>query len=262
MDQDTRIDIQPAAENLHNNLQTCTKDDMAKIAGPNVDVNDLIGAASALNQVSTLITGPSNEPIKDSQGLKYVHPRTSLHVARARKGPRSSADLGRLPVGHDFGFHISFEGGIKCRKMGSAEATKLMEDRKSQYPHGFLGIDWGDLWDNVESAVYTVADVICTVVENAVQAIVEITIKGVKWLWNGIIDLATQAADIAGAVFASIEATWEKIKDWLGFLFDWDDINRSAQHFKDAVHTCDTDILVSIANPRSISFHSNLVLIL
>ncbi|KAF7117673.1 hypothetical protein CNMCM5793_006796 [Aspergillus hiratsukae] len=248
MDQDTRIDIQPAAENLHNNLQTCTKDDMAKIAGPNVDVNDLIGAASALNQVSTLITGSSNEPIKDSQGLKYVHPRTSLHVARARKGPRSSTDLGHLPVGHDFGFHISFEGGIRCRKMGSAEASKVMETRKSQYPHGFLGIDWGDLWDNVESAVYTVADVICTVVADAVQVIVEITVKGVKWLWNGIIDLATQAADIAGAVFASIEATWEKIKDWLGFLFDWDDINRSAQHFKDAVHTCDADILNFVNN--------------
>lgn len=105
---------------------------MVKIAGPKVDFNDLIGAASALNQLSTLITGSSNESVKDPQGRRYVHPLVLLHVARARQRPRSSTGQGHSPVGHDFGFQISFEGGIKCRRMNSAEATKL-KTRKSQY---------------------------------------------------------------------------------------------------------------------------------
>lgn len=60
---------------------------MAKIAGPKVDFNDLIGAASALNQLSTLITGSSNESVKDPQAADTSIPWCCYTSQGLDKGP-------------------------------------------------------------------------------------------------------------------------------------------------------------------------------
>jgi hypothetical protein len=247
MDEDARVDIQPAADNLHTTLKSCTGDDLVKIADPSMSSPEREQAATALNQLSTLVTGSSTDIDQDvAPALKYVHRKTSSQVARARRGHRTSGLLGILPTGHDFGFHISFAGGIKCTSMSSQQALDLINTLKSEHLGGFLGVDWGDLWNDVVSGVSEIVDVVCHVAEKAVKVTINLIIDGTKWLWDGIITLATEVANIASAVFSSIKATWDKIVAWIGFLFDWGDINHSAQAIQKMLHNCDNVMTVSI----------------
>jgi hypothetical protein len=112
---------------------------------------------------------------------------------------------------------------------------------------GFLGVDWGDVWDNVTNAVYTVADMVVTVSNKAVEVFmsgIDKIVQGLTWAWNGAVKLATQVADMASAVFNYIKSTWDLIVTWLGFLFDWGDIQATAHAFQDMIHHADQTLLV------------------
>ena len=248
MDDDAQVEIQPAAQDLHIKLQTCTESDMKLIAGDGVPVGDLSAAAASLQNLSTIITGPNTTDALEGMRSEYVHHSTSPHVARSNRQTKLSYRLGHLPVGYDLSFHISFKDKLECTRLSQAEAEAMINARTVESVSSVLGIDWGDAWENVKSGVYAVKDAIVTVGKDGVNALIEgVQIVGgaLQWAWHGIIQLATEAADIAGAVFDYIKATWEKIKDWLGFLFDWDDIKSTANVFKGLVHTSDQAVLVS-----------------
>jgi hypothetical protein len=247
MDEDARVDIQPGPEDLHNKLQSCTPEDMQSIAGPGVDQTDLENAATAMQQLSAVITGP--ESIVANLRSDYIHRSSSPHVARLHRQSTPSQQLGRLPVGYDLAFHISFRDGLRCTMLGKDQAVQLVETIRAASPNGFLGIDWGDVWDNVTDSVYGVTDVIVHVINDAVKVVVQgisLIEEGFQWAWNGVVQLATEIADIASSVFSYIKATWDKIIAWLGFLFDWDDIKRTANAFQDMVHDAGASLQVGL----------------
>lgn len=245
MPSDARIDLQPAAQDLHHILQSCTGDVLKEtVAGPGADPSEFDAAAKALQSLSSVVTGPDTLPA--SLNLEYIHRSTSHHVARSSRQGQQGFMLGKLPVGHEHAFHISFKGGLKCTLLGREDAAKLATQLSSGVG-GFLGIDWGDVWDNVTEAVYAVTDVVISVLDGVVQAVVkgiDLIKQGAEWVWNGVVKLATEIGDIASAVFDAIKATWDRLIAWLGFLFEWDDIKRTARVFEGQVHSADAMLLV------------------
>lgn len=259
MDDDARIDIQPGPQDVHTKLANVTTDQVKEIAGPKVDDAHIQTAVQSLQEISTVITGPPE--LLSSIKSEYLHPKTSPHVARSSRQGHPSHHLGKLPVGYEHAFHISFKNGFSCTKLRRAQAEALMKELSS--PFGFLGIDWGDLWDDIKGGVSSVVDIVVSVGESAVNIVMS-GISALKdaanWVWKGVVDLATQAADIAGAVFEYIKSTWDLVVQWLGFLFNWGDIKLTAQHFQKVVHDTDTVVLDFIDNtlqPLGTKFFDN-----
>ncbi|RHZ56607.1 uncharacterized protein CDV56_107860 [Aspergillus thermomutatus] len=259
MDDDARIDIQPGPQDLHTKLANVTADQVKAIAGPKVDDAHIQTAVQCLREISTIVTGPPE--LLSSIKSEYLHPRTSPHIARSSRQGHSSHRLGKLPVGYEHAFHISFKNGFSCTKLRRAQAEALMKELSS--PFGFLGTDWGDLWNNLKGGIFSVVDIVVSVGESAVNIVMS-GISALKdaanWVWKGIVDLATQAADIAGAVFEYIKSTWDLVVQWLGFLFNWGDIKLTAQHFQKVVHDTDMALLDFIDNtlqPLGTKFFDN-----
>ena len=86
---------------------------------------------------------------------------------------------------------------------------------------GFLGVDWGDVWEAVKNGVVTAFNF---AVEKA-RAVIEFVIEGVRLVWDFVLDELEQVWDVVGGIFNALGTALGTVVGWLlevvGFIFDW-----------------------------------------
>jgi hypothetical protein len=116
-------------------------------------------------------------------------------------------------------------------------AAKMAERRASCLSAAdTLGVDWSDIWNSFTSTVSHIVEVIVEAVVDQVNKVVTeikaqiiLMVNGARHFFDATIDLVEQAFDMVEGFFHRVGAAFETLFDWLGYLFNFDDIKRTAQ---------------------------------
>lgn len=105
---------------------------------------------------------------------------------------------------------------------------------------GFLGIDWGDVWQAIKEGVGKVTNTIKRIIVAVGEAIMvtfEFVIDGITKVFETVIEFVQQAFDFVEGVWNWLKVKIEKLFEWLAFIFQWGDIRRTAEVVKFNINT-------------------------
>lgn len=243
MPEGAKVDIQPGPKDIHDKLNNVGKPghkaladivlpDGSQLVPPGQDEQNLKTATEALHAVAGIITGDTS-PVSDER--QYIYKSTSRHVARSRPQNATKPTLGRLRRNNNVGFMFDCSGiqfcfrYLKAHELADAHASLL-----GGHVELFGGI-LGALGDLCRMVVNGIANSMKFVIETArgvVKATVTFVVNKITRVWQGVIDTASKAADLAIFVFASVNTAVGKVIDWVKFWFDWNDIKLTARAFR------------------------------
>ncbi|MDC9580755.1 hypothetical protein PSI15_04085 [Xenorhabdus sp. PR6a] len=87
----------------------------------------------------------------------------------------------------------------------------------------------GDFILNVKNEVFKIIDITTRALSDGVEVIFKFFENGVEKIFNAVVKSVQDALNIASSIFDYIKLTTEKIVEWIGFVFDWDDILRTKE---------------------------------
>ncbi len=207
--------------------------------------------AQAINQ--TMLMAGAGRAISVDKRLspRSPSPRAARFVASRKKTDVRRIDLAAAP---DASWTLSFVDGVpQFTPHSAAVAAAKMEQRRATLRNAadFLGIDWSDLWNSFTGKVMEIVEVVVQAVVDEVNKVVteikaQITllIDNIEYYFDSAISLVEQAFDMAAGFFRKVGAEFEKLFDWLGYVFNFDDIKRTADVFS---HIFSTTLGVSVA---------------
>ena len=107
----------------------------------------------------------------------------------------------------------------------------------ASYPkqRSLIEVDWGGVWQSIASGVTSSLGVLIETVGGVINATVNFIINGIEYQFSGVIAFFEDAIQLIQTIFKSIGATVENIINWLGTVFNWDDIKLTAQAIMDNV---------------------------
>lgn len=94
---------------------------------------------------------------------------------------------------------------------------------------------WGDAWNFIKQAGADLAhgfEVVISTIGKAVNAVVKFVIQGVTYIFNGTAHLVQEVFSMVEGVFSTIGVVYDDLVQWLGYLFDWEDILRTQKAIK------------------------------
>ena len=152
----------------------------------------------------------------------------------------SVANLARIavdPTKESAHWQLSFsEGSVAFRKLTANEAHALILEKQARNrslsdADGFL--DWlgsiGDFIAGVAEGLVRVVDTVISTIGEGVRAVISFIANGVEYIFDTIVDYVEQAFDLVEVFFAQVTIFFDKLFQWLGFIFNWGDILRSHQ---------------------------------
>lgn len=92
-----------------------------------------------------------------------------------------------------------------------------------------------------------ITKVIVVKTRDVVNTVVEFVKDGIKYVVEEILDFVSKAYDTITAIFARISVLFQDIMEWIGYLFNWDDIKKNAEEVK-------KNILDAIGNWKGILY--------
>lgn len=127
-------------------------------------------------------------------------------------------------------WEIDFATGFPVYKKLTADAA--MQYRSVMGEDSFLGIDWSDVWSAIKGGFKAVLDGIKRIVvtiTDKISVVFEIVVNGVTKMFEAILDTVQQVFDFVEGVWNWLQVTAERVYQWLGFFFNWDDIKRTSK---------------------------------
>lgn len=125
------------------------------------------------------------------------------------------------------------EDGVEYEELTEQGARALLTEWRATTLSSRGVLDWlGDIGDLIAGAVEGVIDIIdavVTTVVEGVKAVFRFVIDGINYVFEHIVRFVEEAFDVVEAIFAAVKVFFEKLFEWLGFLFDWPDILRTHQ---------------------------------
>lgn len=222
------VDINPQAV-VNNNLVQFTTE------------TALTGATTQTGQ--PVISGTTQIPVATAasalQQLTTLHGATgSASGAGTRtpdQPPTDRVNVAALPK--TFGFAVSGVGSGAAKFHESSAAPTVLPDLTAHgikasamiEPHQALittgtGNEikafFGDVMEAIENELDKVGDFLIQVANDVATFTIKLADKTVSF----ILDTAAKVMRVIGWVLQQIAVTFEKLIDWLGFIFDWDDI--------------------------------------
>lgn len=85
----------------------------------------------------------------------------------------------------------------------------------------------GDLVTALSNGIAKVTKALITAVNNKVSVTITFVIDGINYIIESAITFVEEVFDLVEVALANVEVTFEKTFEWLGFVFDWDDILRT-----------------------------------
>ncbi|MFN8393637.1 MAG: hypothetical protein U0176_03085 [Bacteroidia bacterium] len=161
--------------------------------------------------------------------LKYLRWNREQPARPKQSGPKPKTLARIAPAGtRHFGFRLT-QGKASYLAYTPAMAATQQQALMKTSGNWFTGA-WGDAWNFIKQAGTAIADgfeIVVTTLGNAVNATVAFVIKGVKYLYNGAVSLVQEVFTMVEGVFSAIGVAFEELVQWLGYIFDWQDILRT-----------------------------------
>jgi hypothetical protein len=116
---------------------------------------------------------------------------------------------------------------------GTMTYRELTEEAARNELRNFVGgplallSELGDLVTAVSNGIAQVTSALITAIDNEVRAAITFVIDGVNYIIRSAITLVEEVFDLVEVVFANVMVGFEKTFEWLGFVFNWDDILRT-----------------------------------
>jgi|GEM_PF-2335066 len=196
--------------------------------------------ASIMNE-SMSLAGTNNQPGK----VLYFH-KSRVHRLNGQQGllkPQNATNNS---------WEIDFSTGFPIYKqITMQEATTYLSVTA---PEGFLGIDWGEVWNGIKNGVtklYEGLKKIVVTVGESIKAFFTIVIDGVSYVFESILDTIQQTFDFIEGVWNYLKVKAEQLFEWLGYLFNWKDIQRTAEAFTYSTNVFLDFIAAAIQHIRS-----------
>jgi hypothetical protein len=158
---------------------------------------------------------------------KYYSPRATgfqLHSNFASLGDRA--------------WEIDFSSGVPIYRqsdMASVMAFRAQHAHLGDDLGGFLGIDWGNVWDGIKDGVNWIIGGLEKIIVSIVNGIATVLFKIAGKVFEAVIKFAQQAFDLVQGVWNWLKVKLEQIYEWLAFLFNFKDFARTADGVKHTV---------------------------
>jgi hypothetical protein len=110
------------------------------------------------------------------------------------------------------------------KELTDDEAESLAQEYRAKFADATVDLDWGDVWEGVRNGVTHFHDV---VFQKDAGLLITIVINGVEYLFEKTLDFVEQCFDLAEGFFSRVKVEFEKLFEWLGFIFDREDILRT-----------------------------------
>ncbi len=94
---------------------------------------------------------------------------------------------------------------------------------------GFLGIDWGDVWNGIKNAANFVIDGLTKIVVEIIDGIGRVLFEIAGKVFEAIIEFVQQAFDFVQGVWNWLKVKLRQLFEWLAFLFNLGDFQRMAE---------------------------------
>jgi hypothetical protein len=111
----------------------------------------------------------------------------------------------------------------------SQKLTAMKATMGAEAPAGFLGIDWGSVWNGIKNGVKWIVDGIVRIVVEVVEGIGRVLFEIAGKVFEAIIEFAQQAFDFIQGVWNWLKVKLEQLFEWLAFLFNIKDMVRTAE---------------------------------
>ncbi|MDC9592968.1 hypothetical protein [Xenorhabdus sp. IM139775] len=211
--------------------------------------------ADIKNRLSKL-TGKELENAKDSDGnplLDNISPDAADHIAKsvrrcieiADTAPKLRSTLKKEP-------HVGKYTTETLRQLETLQVSKqyqpwmldlskntpiyreLSEEELQEKIANLFGLsEWissiGDFILNVKNEIFKIIDITTSVISDGVEVIFKFIENRAEKFFNAVVKSVQDALDIASSIFDYIKLTTEKIFEWIGFVFDWNDILRTKE---------------------------------
>lgn len=171
-------------------------------------------------------------------GTTEVHLDTSGLIGHARKpgvgwcANGNAAVLNRLRLPNEpLHWQLDFSTGHPVyRKLTPEDARLVIEEQlrsgKALDAGSFLE-EIGDFIAAVSEKVVSVTKLVIETVKDGINAVITFVLDKINYVFQAIVDTIEQAFDLVEAAFAQVQVAFRKVFEWLGFIFNWDDIKRT-----------------------------------
>lgn len=135
-------------------------------------------------------------------------------------------------------WEIDFSSGVPIYRQSdfaSVVAFRAEHAHLADAAGGFLGIDWGSVWNGIKDGVSWVIGGLERIVVSIVDGIATVLFKIAGKVFEAVIKFAQQAFDLVEGVWNWLKVKLEQLYEWLAFLFDFKDFARTADGVKHTV---------------------------
>jgi len=253
------VTVEPNAQ-LQDKMYETTSDDVWNAKGANGQYllqgedrtpENAEAIADIMRQSMSLGKPAPDAAPRSLEYLKLNRVTTGLrHHPRGSVGSPFRLDPSQVEEQH---WQVDFSGGgVRFHRFERDEVARLLEDKHASLQTtsqaGIFGIEWGDVWNAIKEGVATIFGgikdfIVTTVVDvatglvKAIKTVFTLIIDGAEYLWESTIEFFQQAFDIVQGLWEKLKTAFEDLFAWLAFLFQWDDIQRTARAMRHTVNT-------------------------
>jgi hypothetical protein len=123
------------------------------------------------------------------------------------------------------------DGQVSYTALTADTAQAILATKQATLTNAKGFFDWlddiGDFIEEVVDGIANVVDVVVTTIGNAINAAITFVVDGVTYLFNAVVNLVEQAFDLVETLMAQVGVFFQDLFEWIGFLFNWDDILRT-----------------------------------
>ena len=184
--------------------------------------------ASAVAQVMGLAT--DGVPLAAAAGARVRRPRPGVQVIHQADSRRLRQLAPRQP--QHWRFSVA-DGAAQFQTLSANDAQIHLQSLRatSRQVGGFIDFvtSLGDLVAGAAEGLVEITETTLTTAGHAIHAAVQFAVDGVTYLFEATIDAVEQLFDVAEAVFAQVKVYFQTLYEWLGFIFNWPDMVRTAK---------------------------------
>ena len=222
----------------------------------------MLRALADISNKSMSLGGPA--PINTGR-LRMVGAtrRMAFQSGYARPGSLHRIDHARVAEQH---WVVDFRNGApRVTDLRRDEAASLVNELRTMQAAqagGFLGVDWGDIWNAIKEGVGKILGtiqqfIVTTIIDPITQLVKEIKvvfeflIDGIRQIVEQVISFIQQAFDIIEGIWNKIKVFFKQLWEWLAFLFNWKDIDRTAQAVEHTINQTIDFLVIGLTSVRA-----------
>lgn len=224
---DTSVQVQPNAS-IQGTLLMADPDDYVAQLGISQDMADVI--APAIQNVMTFDIGDGGLPtlVKSPVG----RPRKMPGVRMVRRGEEAAARQIRYTTAQD-SWELDFSTDTPVFRVLTPTEAKARAAERARLPHANGFFSWlndiGDLIVGFFNKTIQLVRHAVDWIDEKLYTFYTIIVNGVQYVFETVVETFTDAFNAVSSFFAWIGAAFDKLVAWLGFVFAWDDMLRTAE---------------------------------